>query len=52
MSAVTHLEASGRPTNLTSIGGIVELETLPVYAVGTKDVVPCNSSEDIIKGLI
>ncbi len=32
LSAVTYLEASGRPTSLKNLGDIVKLKTLPLHA--------------------
>ena len=52
LSAVTHLEASGRPTSLTTLGDIVKLKTLPLHATWTKDVVPGITSEDEIQAMV
>ena len=37
LAVVTPLEASGRPTGLTTLGDIVKLKTLPLHTVWTKD---------------
>jgi hypothetical protein len=52
LAAVTHLEASGRPTGLTTLGDIVKLKTLPLHAVWTKDVVPGVTNEADIQAMI
>jgi hypothetical protein len=35
LSAIIHLEASGRPTSLTTIADIIKLKTLPLHATWT-----------------
>jgi hypothetical protein len=51
-AAVTHLEASDRPTNLTTLGDIVKQKTLPLHDIWTKDITPGVTTESQIQAMI